>query len=291
MGEISTFLGCEITIKRDIKALYITQNKYTQEILNKYNKRDTKGYDTPYESGVKLRSSTTQASQEEIKDYQRQIGALLYLSLKTRPDIAFSVAKCSRYMSNPNSTHFKALNRIWCYLNKYPNLGLKYDCNIDPTLKIYSDSDWASSLEDRKSTEAYITLLGNSPINWKVKKQATVALSSTEAEYMALKTATTEAIYIARVLTYITNSISIKLVNSIPTILVDNQGARDLSANSQHHERTKHIDISYHFLRDEVEKGTINIVHIPDPLQIADPLTKGVLKSKLDWFKSEIGLV
>ena len=124
-----------------------------------------------------------------------------------------------------------------------------------------------------------------------MKKQATVALSSTEAEYMALKTATTEAIYIARVLTYITNSISIKLVNSIPTILVDNQGARDLSANSQHHERTKHIDISYHFLRDEVEKGTINIVHIPDPLQIADPLTKGVLKSKLDWFKSEIGLV
>ena len=112
IGEISTFLGYKISINRATKTLYIHQTKYTRYILNKYNKKNTRGYDTPFEAGIKLTTSPLQASQSEIQSFQRQIGALLYLSLKTRLDIAFAVAKCSRYMSNPDSSHWKAFERI-----------------------------------------------------------------------------------------------------------------------------------------------------------------------------------
>ncbi len=112
-------------------------------------------------------------------------------------------------MTNPDETHWKALERIWRYLVKYPNLGLYFDCNImDFFIKIYCDSDWASNLDDRKSTQAFISLLGNCPINWQTKLQKTVACSTTEAEYMALKSATQEAIYLMNMLKWLANKLS-----------------------------------------------------------------------------------
>ena len=124
------------------KELYIDQSKYTSKIIIKYNKLDLLPVLTPVELGVQLIKSNTQASKEDIKLYQQQIGALLYLSLKTRPDITYAVNRCSRFMSNPNKTHFKALDRVWKYLLKFPKLGLYYDYNNNNnTLKGYSDSD------------------------------------------------------------------------------------------------------------------------------------------------------
>ena len=293
MGEISTFLGSEFEIDRENRSIQIHQRKYTHHILEMYNKLQQRGVTTPYQAGVKLTKSKLQASQEEITDYQRQIGSLLYLALKTRPDITFSVIKCSRYMTNPDHTHFKALDRIWQYLKQYPDLGLYYKCNESLLLKVYCDSDWASSLEDRKSTQAFITILGLSPINWTTKLQKSVALSSTEAEYMALKGATQEAIYINNMLQWWAKNLNIRkccIQYKKPTILVDNLGAKDLSHTSQHHEKTKHIDIAYHFTRNCIKEGKVTIVHIPDRLQLADPLTKGVFRPKLQWFLDQIEL-
>ena len=105
IGKISTFLGCKITINKATKTLYIHQTKYICHILNKYNKENTRGYDTPFKASIKLTTSPLQASQSKIQSFQRQIDALLYLSLKTRIDIAFAVAKYSRYISNPDSSH------------------------------------------------------------------------------------------------------------------------------------------------------------------------------------------
>jgi hypothetical protein len=145
-------------------------------------------------------------------------------------------------------------------------------------------------LDTRKSTQAHITLLGNNPINWSSKLQKTVALSSTEAEYMALKSATQEAIYISNMLKWLNNNItSLKGVKIDPIVLIDNLSAEQLSENSTHHERTKHIDIAYHFTRECVDNGSIRVIHIPDKLQLADPLTKGVLRAKFEWFKTNIG--
>ena len=195
MGELSTFLGSEFVINRKDRTIQIHQKKYTHHILDLYDKQELRGVTMLYQPGVKLTKSKLQASQEKITDFQRQIGSLLYLALKTRPDIMFSVIKCSRYMTNPDYTHFKALERIWQYLKEYPDLGLTYRCDESLLLKVFCDSDWASGLEDRKSTQAFITVLGMCPINWTTKLQKSVAISTIDAEYMALKGATQEVIY------------------------------------------------------------------------------------------------
>ena len=291
LGEISTFLGNEIEINRIKKSIYIHQRRYTQKILAQYKKLGLRPVSTPFEAGVKLKKSTSQASKEEIKEYQQQIGSLLFLSLKTRPDLAFAVSKCSRFMSNPDKSHFKALDRIWQYLNTYPDLGILLDCSSEVFIKIYCDSDWASNLDDRRSTQAYISCIGSAPINWATKLQKTIACSSTEAEYMALKTATQESIYLLNMLKWLSDRKLVQLAKPFATILVDNLGAKDLSENPTHHERTKHIDIAFHFVRQTIESGITKVIHIPDKLQVADPLTKGVLKPKLDWFKETINLL
>ena len=165
MGEVSEFLGNEIDIDRKNKTILIHQTKYTLNAISKYNKGGTIKYPTPFEPGVKLRKATTKAAEEDITLYQQQIGALLYLALKTRPDIAFAINKLSRFSTNPDQSHFKALDRVWGYLNRYPSLGLLYNCNEDLYIKVYSDSDWGSSLDDRKSTSGYISCIGNNFIN------------------------------------------------------------------------------------------------------------------------------
>jgi hypothetical protein len=291
MGPISTFLGNEIVIDRVNKTLFIHQTKYTIKILEKFNKLNLKGVDIPFNPAAKLKKATQQASIQEIRAYQQEVGSVLYLGLKTRPDLCFSVIKNSRYASNPDETHYKAMEWLWNYISRYPNLGLFFLCNSDVFIKIYSDSDWASSLEDRKSTQAFISFVGNCVINWQTRLQKTVATSSTEAEYMALKSATQEALYLKNILIWLADADLIPpMKRDFATILVDNLGAKDLSENASHHERTKHIDIAYHFTRNCIKSGDIKVIHIPDRLQLADPLTKGLLRPKFQWFLENIGL-
>ena len=185
-------------------------------------------------------------------------------------------------MSNPDKSHFKALDRIWQYLNTYPDLGILLDCSSEVFIKIYCDSDWASNLDDRRSTQAYISCIGSAPINWATKLQKTIACSSTEAEYMALKTATQESIYLLNMLKWLSDRKLVQLAKPFTTILVDNLGAKDLSENPTHYKRTKYIDIAFYFVRQTIELGITKVIHIPNKLQVANPLTKGVLKPKLD---------
>ena len=207
------------------KELYINQSKYTREIIKKYNKQDLLPVLTPVELGVQLIKSNTQASKEDIKLYQKQIGALLYLAFKTRPDITYIVNKCSRFMSNPNKLHFKALDRVWKYLNKYPDLGLYYNCNNNNNiLKGYCDSDWGGDINTRRSTSGFIFFYNNNLISWNSTLQKTIALSSCKAEYIALKEATKENIYLNNTIRFITNKLQLLSTNNNNTliILVDN---------------------------------------------------------------------
>ena len=292
IGDLHSFLGCKITINNSNKTVNISQIKYTKALLNKFGKRYPK-VNIPALPGIKLRKSTKQASKLEIHDFQSQIGGLLYLALKTRPDIAFSVIKLNRYITNPDNSHFNALNRIWQYLTVYPNLGLFYNCdfiinnNNNAFIKIYYDSDWAGDLNDKKSTKAFITLIGNNPINWGIKKQKTVSTLSTETEYMALAKASKKAIYINNVFKYLNEFLnSFKLYKTLkaPLILTDNLLCKELSANNTHYEKTKHINIVYHFIRKNITENRCKIVHINDPDQLADALTKAVVLPKFNWF-------
>ena len=276
LGLLNQFLGMDFIITNN-KEVFINQHKYTSDIINKYNKQDLTPISTPVDLGVQLIKSDSKANKEDIKLYQQQIGALLYLALKTRPDITYAVNKCSRFMSNPNKLHFKALDRIWKYLNKYPKLGLYYNCN-NPlnTLKGYCDSDWGGDINSRKSTSGFIFLYNNNLISWNSSLQKTVALSSCEAEYMALKEATKETIYLNNTITYINNTLQLNKSNNIPIILVDNQGSLKLAENPEFHKRTKHIDIVYHFIRECINNNKLKVGYIPTKEQLADGFTKGL---------------
>ena len=207
-------------------------------------------------------------------------------------------------MSNPNKDHFLALNRIWNYLLKNPDLGLYYDCTGELLLKGYCDADWAADLVNRKSTTGYLTSLSKDHYNfdskkgktretkwntniisWNSKLQSSIALSTCEAEYYALKEVINELIYLTGFITWIRNKLSIK-ENKIPTILIDNEAARKLAENPEFHKRTKHIDIMYHYIREVVSSKKVSLAHISTTYEMADFLTKNLADDRFSDLKT-----
>ena len=259
----------EITRDRKNKVIKLNQKKYTQNILQRFNKQNLNPVSTPGIIGLKLEKNTEQASPNDIKEYQQEVGSLIYLSTKTRPDIAFNVNTCARFMSNPNKIHYQALNQIWKYLNYTPTLGITYSGQSEPYILGYCDSDWGGDVIGRKSTSAYYFSFGRSPISWASQLQKTVALFSYEAEYMALKEAIKEYLYLISV---------IKQLNienkEIFYLFTDSLSVIGLVNNPEHHAKTKHIDIQYHFIREHVTNDTIQLSHISTKEQLADVLTK-----------------
>ena len=282
IGIVSMFLGNNITIDYPTKTLYIDQKAYTEKLLSKFSIYGNPSYKPtkiPGKPGLKLRKNTTSASPSDINQYQKQIGSLLYLALKTRPELPLATIYCARYMSNPSKDHFIALNRIWKYLLATPNIGVIYNClGNDLFLKGYSDADWGNDLDQRRSTSGYIFSLSpniglNNPISWNSQLQKTVALSSCEAEYMALKDATKEAIYLANVFHYLNTRLELGYTPSIPKLLVDNTSAKKLAENPEFHKLTKHIGIIYHFTRLAILEGRVTVTQIPSKYMLADFLT------------------
>jgi hypothetical protein len=291
IGEIQQFLGMNIKIEN--KTIYIDQKKYILNILERFNKLNLLPVSTPVDLGVQIKKYDQQATKEEINLYQKQVGALLYLSIRTRPDIAYAVSKASRYTQNPGPIHFKALDRIWKYLLYTIDLVLIYNC-INLRLIGYCDADWAGCYDSRKSTTGYIFTLSNNIISWNSILQKTVALSSCEAEYMGLKEAVKEAIYLNATYIYIINNLNLnKYINNptnIPTILTDSESARKLSENPEYHKRSKHIDIQYHFIRDNIRNKKVQIIYINNKEQLADGFTKGLNTIKHKAFIEQLKL-
>ena len=194
----------------------------------------------------------------------------------TRPDLCYIVSKLSQFMHKPTKFHLNAAKHVLRYLKGTKEYGLKFCKSNDPIQIVgYSDSDWGSS-EDRKSISGYCFQLNDqsSFISWKSKKQATVALSSCEAEYIALTHCIQEAKFIKQLLTDLSFQSDI-------TISVDNQGAIKLAQNPVFHERSKHIDIRHHFIRDEIASGNVKLVYVHTSENLADIFTKPVIHSKL----------
>ena len=193
----------------------------------------------------------------------------MYLATKTRPDIAYTTRQCAKYMANPDESHFRALNRIWKYLNSTLGKCLRYQAQSAPLLNGYCDTDWGGDYTTRRSTTGYIFFLGNkAPISWRSTLQKTVALSSCEAEYMALKSSVQESLFLRDI------CMSLDIDFGLNTIQTDNQAAIALAKNPEHHNKTKHIDIQYHFIRECLEEGKINIKHVSTKQQVADLFTK-----------------
>ena len=270
LGSASTMLGVEITRDRPNRKLWITQQEYTAEILKRFRMEETRSVSTPMDKSTLTELDTSGEQAPEGTPYRQAIGSLIYLVSCTRPDLAFTVRRLSQYLEKPKQKHWTAVRRALRYLWCTRDSGIIYDGNLGTNIVGYSDSDYAGCTIQRKSTSGYVFLLAGGAISWKSKKQSVVATSSCEAEYIASCMAAKEAIWLSRLVADLRQQEKPDTVS----ILVDNNGAKDLALNATVNERTKHIDIQYHFVRQCNQDGKIKLLRCDTTDQLADPLTK-----------------
>ncbi|XP_019150234.1 PREDICTED: uncharacterized protein LOC109147052 [Ipomoea nil] len=212
------------------------------------------------------------------------IGKLLYLT-NTRPEISHAVQQLSQFVDKPTNIHLTAAHRVLRYLKGSPGKGLFYPTNTQIRLQGFSDSDWANCTETRKSVTSYCIYFGDALISWRTKKQPTVSRSSSEAEYRALASTVCEIQWLHYLLT------DLNVIFDRPTSLFcDNQYAIAIGENHFFHERTKHIEIDCHVVKQEVQEGLIRLLPIPSSQQIADGFTKALPKPAFDTFHSKLGV-
>jgi hypothetical protein len=288
LGPIKDYLGIDVYYNPKDNYMKLSQEKYINKLLIKYNLEDCNPSYTPMDPKVKLEPNKETATKQQVKWFQGLIGSLLYLMLATRVDIAYSVIKLSRYAINPSETHIIALKRVLKYLKATPNYGITYTINnsLSNYLIGYSDADYAGDINTAKSTSGYIFFIANGPISWKSKLQTIIAQSTTEAEYIAINAATKEAIYIKSVLEELGHYKQQKL-----PLYTDNNGALLLAKNPIYHERTKHISVKYHYIRGLIEEGVIDLIYINTLNQKADGLTKALEKIKFKVFLQHLNFI
>ena len=285
LGPVNWYLGVHIQRDRANKTIFISQKAYIERLLKATGMANCKPCSTPMDNS-NLQKEDYEASKSEATAYQQLLGSLLWLAIMTRPDIAYAVNKCSRYASNPSSTHFGAAKRILRYLAGTRDLGIKYAPDLNSGKLVgYTNSSYGDCLDTRRSTSGYIFMLHNGPISWTSKRQSIVATSTTEAEYISECHAAKEAVYIARTL----ESIGFGLEGPVD-VKADNQSALKLAQNPVHHPKSKHIDIQYHKVRELVEKGEVKLDYIPTSDMVADGLTKPLEKVKFQMFIEQMGL-
>nr|KYP31979.1 Retrovirus-related Pol polyprotein from transposon TNT 1-94 [Cajanus cajan] len=222
---------------------------------------------TPMEPGTKL-SKNGEVERVDASRYRSLIGSLRYLT-STRPDLMLSVGIASRFMEDPRYSHWKALKRILRYVKGTMSLGLCFTKSDNYRLIGYSDSDWCGDVDDRKSTAGYVFFMGNSAFTWLSKKQPIVALSTCEAEYVAASWSVQHAVWLRNLLSKLEIMKAEKVL-----IRVDNRSAIELAKNPINHERSKHIDVRFHFIREKVKEGSVELEHVGSKEQVADIFTK-----------------
>ena len=285
-GPIHFMLGMVIKRDRQNRTMTIDQSEYIRNILRRFNMENCKPVAIPMDPSRKFTRTTNEDESFNITLYQQAVGCLTYASLISRPDIAAATGMLAQYMSNPSADHWSGINRVLRYLRGTIDYGLSYSDSGNNDLVGFSDADWAGDLDTRRSTSGYTFHVGTALVSWSSRKQATVARSSTEAEYVALSSATQEAIWLRRLMS------DISFQEFPPTLInEDNQGAIELSKNAKHHERTKHIDIAHHFVRERVSSNEITVGYCPTQDMVADVMTKAVPRVKFEKFRSLLGVV
>ena len=272
LGDLSNILGLKVIRDRPARILEIHQEEYIDEVLQRFGMTDCKPVGTPAE-GYLERCPNGEAS----RDYMSLVGSLLYAAMVTRPDIAFAVQALGRHLQSSSDAHWTAGKRILRYLKGTKDMGLVYGESAHGiTLKGFADADWATDKDTRRSVTGYVFELGGAAITWNSKLQPTVALSTSEAEYMAASAATQEAIHLRRLLG------DLGFPQEGPTVILeDNMGCICMSENPVMHRRTKHIDIKFHFIREAIERGDVVLTFTSTSTQVADLLTKAVTQGPL----------
>ncbi|GKA57553.1 retrovirus-related pol polyprotein from transposon TNT 1-94 [Tanacetum coccineum] len=280
MGVLTYFLGFQI--KQSERGISINQEKYVKDLLKKYDINGS-SVKTPMVPPNNLGPDLSGKAVNETQ-YRGMIGSLMYLTA-SRPDIQFSTCLCARYQANPKESHLIVVKRIFRYLKGTPSLGLWYPKCSGFDLKGYSDSDYAGCNMDRKSTSGACQLLGGKLMCWSAKKQQSVAMSSAKAEYVAAAGCCANILWMKSQLT------DYDIIYEKVPIFCDNTSAIAISNNPVLHSRTKHIDIRYHFIRDHILKGDIELHFIPTQYQLADIFTKPLDEPTFKRLIVELGML
>jgi hypothetical protein len=281
LGNIHHFLGIAISRNRKSGTIHLNQKTYIENLVSMAGFNNAYPADTPISPTIQL---TRYEGVKPKFNYGTYIGKLLYAALCTRPDIAYAVTHLAQFTSCFGPAHVTTVNRVVRYLKGTSALGLTYRrSNSDFGEVGYSDADWGSNLLDRKSISGHVFLLGGAAIAWSAKKQATVALSTMEAEYMLLSHACTQAIWMRQLFEELSFS------TDDPTlILSDNLAALALSTESQFHGRSKHIDIRHHFIRDVIEKRKVTTLYVQTNENLADAFTKALAAPQFRYLMRSI---
>ena len=264
---------------RKAKKLRLSQEKYIERVLEKFNMKHAKPVSTPLGSHFKLRKRTCSSSKKEKEDitstiYSLAVGSLMYAMVCTQPDIAHAVGVVSRFMVNPGKDHWEAVKWIFRYLRGSSKLFLTFG-DFKPVLEGYVDANWAGDLNGRKSTSRYLFTFAGGAVSWQSRLQKYVALSTTKTEYIAANEAGKKRLWLKRFL----QELGLKQDGYV--VNCDSQSAIDLSKNSMYHSHSKHIEVRYHWLRLVVEQQSFELEKIHTDKNLADMLTKVVSREKL----------
>jgi histone deacetylase 1/2 len=281
LGNLHYFLGIEV--HRDASGMYLKQSKYIGDLLKKFHMEKASSCPTPMVTGKQF--TVEGEKMEDPTVFRQAIGGLQYLT-HTRPDIAFPINKLSQYMSSPTVDHWQGIKRILRYLQGTINHCLHIKPSTDLDITGFSDADWATSVDDRKSMAGQCVFLGETLVSWSSRKQKVVSRSSTESEYRALADLAAEIAWTQSLLA----ELKLPLLRK-PILWCDNLSAKALASNPVMHARSKHIEIDVHYIRDQVLQNKIIVAYVPTADQIADCLTKPLSHTRFNQLKDKLGVV
>ena len=281
LGRLSYFLGIAVT--HISNGLFLSQKQYATSIIARAGMSNCSSCPTPVDTKSKL-SGSAAAPYDDPTKFRSLAGALQYLTF-TRPDISYAVQQICLHMHAPTTEHMGALKRIIRYLQGTLSYGLHLYKSTVHRILSYTDADWGGCPDTRRSTSGYCVFLGDNLISWSSKRQPTLSRSSAEAEYRGVANVVSESCWIRNLLLELQCP-----VHKATLIYCDNVSAIYLSGNPVQHQRTKHIEMDIHFVREKVARGEVRVLHVPSRYQIADIFTKGLPRILFNDFRDSLSV-
>lgn len=276
----------DVEVKQSDAGFFICQRRYAREVLARFGMEETNAVRNPIVSGTKLKKDEHGERVDETM-FKQLVGSLMYLTV-TKPDLMYGVCLISRFMANPRMSHWLAAKRILIYLKGTTEFGIFYKRSESNSMKLttFTDSDYAGDLDDRRSTSGYVFLMANGEISWASKKQLIVALSTTEAEYIAAAFCACQCVWIRRILEKIgARERSATVVNC------DNSSTIQLSKHPVLHGKSKHIEVRFHYLRELVNGDIVKLEYCQTENQVADIFAKPLKLEQFEKLRALLGMV
>jgi hypothetical protein len=282
LGPADYFLGMELSRDREARTVTLTQKKLTRELVERFGMMSAKPRSVPLAAGEKLLKEGTPLDTATFA-FSELVGSLLYLSVCTRPDIAQAVGALARYMASPTEEHWRAALGVVRYITGTLEAGVTFG-GSEEQLVGYCDADYAGDVDSRRSTTGYVFLIYGGAASWSSRLQPTVAASTVEAEYMSAAQAAKEALWLRKLCA------NLGIAGGTIQIYGDNQGALQLLKHPIASQRSKHIDIMHHFVRERVTRGELRYDYVPTAQMVADILTKALDAAKFKTCREMLGM-